>query len=627
MAKQPKWRALLLKFIEQLKIVSREKTAAVGETGIKLKLWRSQKMILDEITKGMDEGIRTFLILKSRQLGASTIFVVLDIFWLAFHPGMKGALVVDQDKTRDDFREQIRNMIYSIPPTYFGGKFGIKPGSDNKYFMAFTNGSQLNFLVAGTSGSKVAWGESSGYSLVHLTEVASYGSQDGLSNFEEAMSERNPDRLYIYESTAKGFNHWRDKWISARNDPFTQRPIFVGWWGREDNELDRKDPRFSMYGLAPPDERERERIKAVKELYGWDITPEQIAWIRFRSTRTQTESSLNQNQPWIESDAFVQSGKSYFQTRLIAQNMERLGGSVPYMGYRFWLGGDFWASTMEQIKEQTRKHEIELRIWEPPVADGQYVIGFDPAGGSDPKNDRHCGNVYRCYADRLVQVAEYADNMAETRQAAWVLAYLGGVYRNCMINLELGGGYGKAVLVELDHIREILKADIYQGKRSAKGQDWTEFLDNARYYIYRRPDSPTSNGYILHFQTTSTLKAQVLNEFRDSHVTGQLVINSMPLLEEMLTITQDGDSIGAPNNQKDDRTIASALANHAWIQHLRPTLMMQGETFDVVTAREQGTIRTGHLVDRIVAQFLKEHEEPDASKSPAQTWMEERGLA
>src|ERR1700749_4470938 len=104
----PKWRKLLLDFTDKLRIVSREETAKLGETGTKIKLWRSQKRILDEITAGMGEKIRTFLVLKSRQLGSSTIFVILDLFWLAFHPGMKGALVVDQEKTRDDFREQIR---------------------------------------------------------------------------------------------------------------------------------------------------------------------------------------------------------------------------------------------------------------------------------------------------------------------------------------------------------------------------------------------------------------------------------------------------------------------------------------------------------------------------------------
>jgi hypothetical protein len=626
---------MLARFIDNLRIVSREETARLGESGTKIKLWRSQRRILDEITAGMDEGIRTFLVLKSRQLGSTTIFVILDLFWLALHPHMKGALVVDQDKTRDDFREQIRNIIASIPPSYFGGSFGIKKGGDNKYFMAFTNGSQLNFLVAGTSGSKVAWGESSGFSLVHLTEVASYGNEEGLNNFEEAMSEKNPDRLYVYESTAKGFNHWQTRWKGARLDPFTKRCIFVGWWGKEDNEIARTDPRFQLFGLNEPDDRERTKIRVVKERYGWEITPEQLAWIRWRGAQpSQSESNLNQNQPWTEDDAFVMSGKSYFQTRLIVQDRENLSAArVPYKGYRFWLGEDFWSATLEDLAKDPitaplRQREVELRVWQPPVADARYVIGCDPAGGSDEKNDRHAISVWRCYADKLVQVAEYADNMADTRQAAWVLAYMAGVYHNCLITLELGGGYGNAVKVELNHIRQQLRADIYRDKRSKKGHDWSDFLDNARHYLYRRPDAPSAAGYIEDFQTTGNLKRQVFSEFRDSHINGYLAIHSMPLLDEMQIIQQDGDSIAAPNNQKDDRTIAACLANHAWIQHERDSLLMQGETFAVVEAREAGERTGGHVVDQIVAQFLRDSQEPTSEDlTPAQQWMVERGLA
>jgi hypothetical protein len=631
MPSAPKWRPLLLRFIDNLRIVSREETAAPGEAGIKIKLWRSQQRILEELTAGMDEGIRRFYVLKSRQLGSTTIFVIIALFWLALHPGMKGALVVDQEKTRDDFREQIRNLIASIPLKYFGAAFAIKKGGDNKYFMAFSNGSQLNFLVAGTSGTKVAWGESSGFSLVLLTEVANYGSPEGLTNFEEAMSEQNPDRLYVYESTAKGFNHWRQRWLAARGDVFTNRCIFVGWWAKEANSIKRSSPLFAIWGLAEPDDRERTRIKVVKERYGWEITPEQLAWHRWRASKDhQTESSLNQNQPWIEEDAFVMSGQSYFQLRRIAHDYERIEREgVAYQGYRFWLGNDFWAAGVENLAgDVLRQHEVQLRMWVPPHPDGRYVLGCDPAGGSDEKNDRHAVSVWRCYADKLVQVAEYADNIAETRQAAWVLAYLAGIYQNCTINIELSGGYGKAVLVEFDHLREILRGDVYRAKRGAHGRDLEDFLDNARYHLYRRPDNPASAGYVTNFLTTGDNKRFIFNEFRDSHVNEMLVINSKPLLEEMQIVVQDGMSIEAPNGAKDDRTFAACLANTSWVQQERGPLLMLGATYAACEWREAGVRPAGNMVDQIVQQYLRQVEAGQVEEAgAAQRWMEERGLA
>ena len=625
---QSKWRELLTKFIDGLRIVSREETVKQGELGTKVEIWDSQRRILDEITQGMEDGIRRFYVLKSRQLGSTTIFVIIALFWHARHPNMKGAMVFDQDKTRDDFRQVLRHIVSTMQGGYLGKSFNIEKNGDNKFFMKFTNGSQINFLVAGTSGSKVSWGESSGYSFVLLTEVANYGSPEGLSNFEEAMSESNPQRLYIFEGTAKGYNHWRDRWVEAKNDPFSTRCIFVGWWSKELNAIPRTDPRFAVFGASNPTPLEREKIELVLRRHGHKITPEQLAWIRWRGSKTsQSESSLAQNQPWVEEDAFVLTGRSYFQNRMIAHDLDRMG-ETPYQAYKFWMGRDFWSAALERLSGEIDRREIQLRIWEEPTPEGRYVIGMDPAGGSDDKNDRHAVSIWRCYADKLVQVAEYADNIAETRQAAWVLAYIAGVYRDCIINLELSGGYGKAVMVELDHLRDLLRADMNAQKKGPKGQDWTDFLTNARYYIYRRPDSPTANGYVLNWLTTSDNKRMIFSEFRDSHINGSLLINSKPLLEEMLIVVQDGSEIAAPNNQKDDRVFSACLAHHAWVQHIRPSMLMEGLTFERVQAMDAGMQGKGaQFINSIVEQFLAAGTGAGIEQAdPEQTWAEERGL-
>ena len=636
MAKKPDWRKLLARFTDQLRIVSREASVKPGERGTKVELWGSQTRILEEIAKGLDDSVHKFYVSKSRQLGSTTVFVIILIFWLAVHRKMKGALVVDQDKTRDDFREVIRSIIDSIPPTYFGSAFGLKPkGGDNKYFMAFTNGSQLNFLVAGTSGSKENWGESSGYSIVILSEVSKYGSPEGLNNFEEAMSEHNPDRLYVYESTSNGRNHWYSRWKAAEADPITCRCIFVGWWSKELNAIKRNDARFAVYGQAPPDEREAKKIHEVRERYGHQITAEQLAWRRWKSADlSKSENSLDQNQPWLPEESFVLSGKSYFQPRIIMHNMERLN-LVGYKGFRFYMGKDFWSAALEPLDAaRNRKDEIQLRVWADPMPEGRYIIGVDPAGGRDTKNNNHCVTVWRCYADKFIQVAEYADNMAETAHCAWVLAYLAGVYRNCQAIVELNGGYGKAVMTELDHLRDQLRADYNAEKRGAvtkknpKGDDWSDFLSNARYYIYKRPDSPAAMGYVLNWITNFDNKRLVFAEFRDNHINDILVVNSRPLLDEMLDVIEDNErmSIGAPGNQKDDRIMAACLANHAYVQHERPGLIMQGMTYERVTKDESGIKLQGNIVNRAVSEYFRNYEAGVGEKPPERAWAEERGL-
>ena len=137
----------------------------------------------------------------------STLIETLDIFWLATHNSMMGAYVIDKEKNLPAIRDKIKRYFNSFPPGFFGKKFQIE--NDNKEFMTFSNGSRLDFLTAGVGKKETNWGEGKGYTFLHATEVAKYGNPDGLASFRSTLAESHPDRLFIYESTSKGINHWR----------------------------------------------------------------------------------------------------------------------------------------------------------------------------------------------------------------------------------------------------------------------------------------------------------------------------------------------------------------------------------------------------------------------------------
>lgn len=624
------WRPLFNRFAAQARISSKELSSGADARGSKIDMWTSQERFLDMVLDGLIADIHDFTCLKSRQLGITTISLLIDIFWLAMHPGIIGALVVDTETNRDTFREVLRRYVQSFPKGFLGKSFALVKGGDNRSFMKFSNGSRLDFLVAGTT-NKANWGESRGYSLAHLTEVASYGNPDGLSSFEEGLAETNPDRLFMKESTAKGMNHWRDRWQEAGRDSYTRRRLFVGWWAKSLNSIAIHDRRFALYGQTPPNEEEKELIEAVHEQYDWPISVEQLAWYRWRqANQSQTAQSLDQNQPWTAEQAFVLSGYSFFQTRKIQSQFDGIMAMSPplmYEGFRFWLGNDFFGSTMESITDPARRNEVELRVWEQPVANATYVIGVDPAMGRSDNKDRHAISIWRCFADRLVQVAEYADNHCETRQAAWVLAYIAGAYKNCMINLEITGGYGQTVMTELDNVRNQLRAEVYAAK--VEGLGWGDFLALARWYLYHKPDSPGA-GYVYNWNSTFDAKNRMLSAFRDAHSTDVLEIRSVLLLEEMSIVVQDGSEIGAPGKQKDDRVFGGALACEAWNRWFRPQMLAEGYLFDMVMRLESGEQTAAEsLIARLVQNTLKqiaagEEEEP---MTPEREFLEERGLA
>ena len=620
------WLPVFQSFIEELRVQSKE-IPADDERGTKLKLWGSQRIALNSIAKGLDEDVHDFYFLKSRQLGVTTVTLAIDLFWLAVHPRMLGVVVADTDTNSAFFRKTLQNYYKSLPPEFVRGAF--EKIKDNSEYMEFSNGSRLDFLVAGSR--KKNWGEGRGYTLAHVTEVSKFGTEEGISSFKETLAETHPNRLFCWESTANGRNHWEVMYKEAERDVYGKRAIFIGWWAKEINSISAKDQRFKLYAQLP-NQAEREKMELVRQRYGIVINAEQLAWRRARDAdESKSKADNDQNQCWLPEEAFVTTGMSFFQTRLVSKLMDFIcdeNNNVVFKGYRFELGQQFTASRMYPITQDDIDTYgldcVELRVWEEPIDEATYVVGCDPAYGRTDNADRHAISVWRCFADKMVQVAEYADNKSETHQAAWVLAYLCGVYKNCIVNIELTGP-GRAVFKEFDDKRMQYRSELYS--KEAKERDWEDFLGTARYYLYHRPDA-LGAGYAYHTELTWSVKGRVLNQFRDSFTTGILMIRSAPLCDEMLGVVQDGSEIAAPGSLKDDRVFAAMYAHMAYKDWVQAGMISRGQTYQAVLESEQPSITPGKsMVRHIVTNFWKTREEQLANPpEEPPSFFEERGL-
>ena len=623
--KSARWFEVLTDLIKLMRIDSKE-VAAIDDRGAPLNLWGSQRRFLKAVCGGLDKGIRQFICLKSRQVGLTTLSLVLDVFFMAMYPALIGALVTDTPKNSAANRRAIRRLVKSVPKGFFGKSFTIV--DDNRDVITFSNGSRLDLLVAGTRSNKT-WGEGAGYVFAHVTECANFGSKEGFDSFRESLSSTHPNRLLIIESTAKGFNFYRDVWIAMKKDVHTSVAVFVGWWSKELNSIKKTDPRYAAFA-SDPNAEERELIEAVEKEYDHKITSEQLAWYRWRATQEDSDlNTLHQNQPWTEGQAFIMSGFSFFATRMLQKDYERIVNPedpTTFKGYRYLLGNDFLAGIMEPINEEERLEEVTLRVWQDPLEGAEYAIGVDVAWGRNDWGDRTSISVWRCFADKLVQVAEYADSNIDTRQAAWVLAHLAGAYKNCRINIELTGGPGMAVMTELDHLRERMRSEMYQA-RARKEFDWDNFLHAAQWYLYHKPDSMGA-GYAKGWDSTASSKWTLMCQIKDSHSSGLMLIRSVPLVEELLTVVQNGSEIGAPGQTHDDRVFAAALANKSWIDWLRPSQIQRGESYELVLKQEEeGLERRGaSFVDQIVMNFMAAQETREEPLTPRQEWLQEKGF-
>ena len=150
-----------LRFLNYVTIDSKE----TGPTTLGKTVYEAQRRALECIFAGLANDVHDFKILKSRQLGISTITEALDVFWLGMHEGCQGALIFDTSAHLEKARERIVNLINLLPAKL---KFP-KIVSNNRYSLTLSNRSTVAFMAAGTRSSRGggSLGASIGLNFIH----------------------------------------------------------------------------------------------------------------------------------------------------------------------------------------------------------------------------------------------------------------------------------------------------------------------------------------------------------------------------------------------------------------------------------------------------------------------------
>ena len=602
----PQWLALFLNFISVITIDSKE--SGVGP----LNLYGSQKRYLAELIDGLERDVHTFVFLKARQLGISTVALAVDLFWLIVHPGMQGAIVTDTDGNRDKFRIILTRMLASLP-----GGYRVEVTLHNRANLVLGNGSTLDYLVAGTRKTATKVGISRAYNFLHATEISNFGAIEGIQSLFATLAQKHPDRLYMFESTARGFNLFYTLWQQARSDPMTQKAAFIGWWANEQYALDENSELFKRYWDGMVEVEEQERVNNVWSKYGVRVTPQQLAWYRWmEETQSGSTGLMDQDYPWDEDDAFLQTGITFFPIKKMVSIVRNLSENPPiFLGYAYEFGEHFMATKVHSVDDAG---EAELKVYEEPSEIGQYVIGVDPAYGDSDNADNSAIEVYRCYADKLVQVAEFASANPINVQVAWVLAHLAGLYKNVMMIIELTGP-GEATVLELKHLRQLFDA----GALPIPGDGGMEdIFGNARWFMYHRSDSPGA-GYVYNWKANQDSTTTNYTQAKDLIVLDMLVINSIQCALEFQGVIQEGGSFEpAVSTGKKDRVSATTYAVRAWTDWVRPGMIGANETYENVSKEEASNAEGNHttMVTHVITDFFTAKQRDREDKEIEDQW-------
>lgn len=589
-------------FCAALKIPSKE------EGIIFLHPTSSQVYLITEIFTGLDLGIHDFVIVKSRQLGASTILWALDQWWFLKFGSVQAMYIADDDENKEVHRSIFTQMYESLPPKYSRGPFEInnrvqaqwadRPGWRSPRIM-WTHASPRN---------EGQLGRSRGVNYLHGEEIDGWKDRKGVDALTSSLATDYPYRLYLWVGTGQGYGLLYEMWEQS-GESVTSRQVFLGWWRlstRRATKAAQPDV-WNVYGITRPSPDETEWLREVRKRYGVIIDREQLCWWRWQLHEGKgingDEAKMLQEHPWIPEQAFQSSGSQFLSPTVLLKMHHAFARAPKPVGYRYDWGLTFdekFTPDGDQTIIEVPLEQATLTVWEHPDPAGLYVVSGDPAYGSSEKADSFAITIWRCWPDALVQVAEYRGPGSGTMyQFAWTLAHLAGSYPRWMIFERTGPG--NAVAQELERMQNI------KFGLSVHGAGIQDVLANIQRFLYARSDA-LQKTYSKDWKSTEELREQIFEELRDVVERGMIIVRSRALWSEIGALRREGSRVEAGGVAHDDLAITAALAVHDWLENIIYEIEQWMAPKDAVPTSK--TDPTQRLIRGFMAKMNQGEEEP-----------------
>ena len=358
------------------------------------------------------------IILKARQLGFSTLTEGMIFHACATRKNVNALIVAHrEDATANLFR--MSKLFYEeLPPP-------VKPmlKASNAQELLFENPSRRardrerlpglrSRIRCATAGGK-GIGRSDTLQYVHLSEYAFWpegadGKAATLAGILQAVPS-TVNTMVVIESTANGFEDFKERWDAATAGENDFIPVFFAWF---------ENPEYSM-PAAPGTEWTPEE-EELRQLYG--LSDEQLVWRRW-CIANNCGGDINmfrQEYPASPEEAFLHSGTGVFDNELVIRQAQRTEGAVKRGRFRTEDPAPMWEDAALG----------EVKIFAEPEPGVPYVLGGDTAGeGSDWFTAHVINNVTG------EQAASLRRQYSEPEYVRQVYA-LGMYYNQALIGLE-----------------------------------------------------------------------------------------------------------------------------------------------------------------------------------------------
>ena len=199
---------------------------------IKFALYDYQEDMLSEFTSN-----RYNIILKSRQLGISTLSAGYSLWMMLFHQD-KNILVIATGK------DTAKNLVTKVRVMYDGLPSWLKTNVDetNKLSLRFANGSQIKAIASNESA-----GRSEALSLLILDEAAFIDKVDVIWTAAQQTLATGGDCIAL--STPNGVGNWFHKqWVQAEDGTNEFNTIRLHWTNHPDRDQTWRDEQDKILG-------------------------------------------------------------------------------------------------------------------------------------------------------------------------------------------------------------------------------------------------------------------------------------------------------------------------------------------------------------------------------------------
>lgn len=450
------------------------------------------------------------IILKARQMGFSTETEAIIFKNVVTHHNYNAGIVAHKEDSTTNLFNMSKRMLEYLPED-------IKPEQkkSNAKELVFNNGegtgldSKIKCMTAGGKGI----GRSDTFTALHLSELAFWegNKKETMTGLLQAVP-NTPESMIIIESTANGYEYFKEMWDRAVAGKSDFYPLFIGW-----NELKEYSMPYTGFKLT------KEEVDLQEQ---YNLTLEQLTWRRWciENNCSGDINQFKQEYPICPEEAFLSTGNCYFNKENIINRINNVPN--PIIRGKFNCFYDGIRIRNQKFLEQ---EDGEIQIYEYPENRVPYVIGGDTAGEG---SDYFTAHVINNITGKQVAVLKQQHNEIEYVKQVYCL---GMFYNKALIGLENNfSTYPTQKLTELNYPNQYVrkKEDVYNTK-------------------YEK-----SFG----FRTTSITRPYILANLQEIVHDSIEVINDKDTLREMLTfIINEKGRMEAEQGYHDDLVMALAI--------------------------------------------------------------------